>query len=70
MFPDMLAAVAMWILMNKNTAAEACNYFGCEWLDLKAYVTWLNGPPSLNHYSRITELFLWFAESSINTTLS
>jgi len=69
MFPDTLAATAMQVLYNKNIRQEACEHFKCQWPDAKAYVEWLNGPPSAGHYSRTSELFLWFSETSRNSTI-
>jgi hypothetical protein len=68
-FPDTIVAVAVQVLFNKNTKTEACDYFACHWPDVKAYLAWLNGPPSEGHYSRISELFLWFADISMQSTI-
>jgi hypothetical protein len=68
-FPDTIAAVAMHVLYDKHVRKEACAYFACKWSDDKDYVVWLNGPPSEGHYSRISEVFLWFSEMCTTSTL-
>lgn len=68
-FTDMLPGVAMRVLFDTPTGKEGCDYFACEWPDAKAYVDWLNGPPSVGHYSRLSELFLWFAETCTRSTI-
>jgi hypothetical protein len=68
-FPDSLAATAMQVLYNKKIRQEACEHFKCHWPNVKAYVEWLNGHPSEGHYSRMSELFLWFSETSRNSTI-
>ena len=68
-YPDTLVAVAVQVLFNQDTKREACDYFTCNWPDVKEYLAWLNGPPSDGHYSRLSELFLWFSESSFSSTM-
>lgn len=65
---DALVAVAVQVLYQNDTKKEACHYFACNWPEVKDYLAWLNGPPSEGHYSRLSELFLWFSDTSFSST--
>lgn len=63
-YPDTLASVALAVYLDRDARVEAAEHFTRDWEDISAFMDWLGSRPSEGHYSRISQLFLWFTEIS------
>jgi Helicase conserved C-terminal domain/DEAD/DEAH box helicase len=63
-YPDTLASVALAVYLDRDARAEAAEYFIRDWEDISAFMDWLGSRPSEGHYSRVSQVFLWFTEIS------
>ena len=61
--PNTLAAIALFVFERDTIKAAAANHFHCNWGSRPDFIAWLCRAPSEGHYSRTSELFLWYVDN-------